>query len=353
MSPKGNTLAEYSLPIALLVVVGGALIASNTTELFEGKLASVVKGNVVQKQLNVSQLGQFSLPADTKNLKAPAPDMTQVCFMNPAACLQFPVIDPSKQEAVGSMGEKELMSLVALLENLPELLESLGVDPAVVSQVTDLANKGHALSNSLKEIQTLCPSGETCSGEQMDQAKMALSTLKETDLDAFNGLWQNLQAYLKQNPTALNAFPQAYGIIENQVQDIQALVSSLNFLNKNVVESTKYAGQSTQTMSYNEFSSYVNALPNSTVVKSDGNNWYKTVDPETGSYQLTRLVGTTFVLQKYDYTAASQTASFSVNAQTLDTIHQDANTICQNGGQTLGEGHCLQQVGMDSTFTPL
>lgn len=341
---RGHAIVEYILPLALIAVGAGLLFWGGDMQgIIGGVVSGAVKGQVQEKTLQVSQWGRFPPPTDARNFKNAVAGFEELCFSQPSVCLSVPIVDPDKLDTVGSLGGDGLKNLALLLEGLPKLLEALGVDPDVVAKVTDLANKGHALGEKLSAIQAMCPGKEVCSPENVAQAKAELAALKTTELNDFLAQWQELQDFVKAYPDAFSKFPQAYGIIEGQVKSIKDMIASLSFLDVNTKENTAYLGQTTKSMSYSGFSTFVNALDNRTLVTVNGSRWWKTVDAE-GNYQLNRWVNNILVTQKYDYTAAENSTTFSADAETIGDIHQDANTICQNGGQITGTGNCMRQV---------
>lgn len=361
MRYRGNALVEYVLPLSLVVLVGGAMLwGGDFAGLMQNNLQATNRGTMENASLRIGRMGVLAPPPSASNLPRLHSGHEQVCFMGSNVCLDIPVIDGVAGETVGTLGGDIVKRLAAVLQELPGILEELGVDPAVLTMVTDLANQGHTLGEKLKAIQDVCSGGRLCEGPAAQEAFAEFNALKGAELADFLNRWQTLEAHLASNPDALAAFPEAHGIIKSKVEEIQALITSLDATERNVAGREVVGRSGTQGQTYGYFSDLVNAASHRETVTVDGHTWWKIGDPSTGQYSLYRWTGANFQpatngsLHYRDYTVrgGEQGIIFDVGGEDTLQIHQNANTICQNGGQTSGQGACLRRVE-ESAWEPV
>jgi hypothetical protein len=174
-------------------------------------------------------------------------------------------------------------------------LADLNVDPSVVDRVTKLASQGHTMAKKLRAIEGICARGKVCTGPQSRDAQKQLKELKKGPLGEFLSEWKTLETYMKDNPNALAAFPEAYGVIKSRVTNINRILNSLATANL-----------------YNQVPKTVTRQK--TVQCGDGGTWNckKTV---------TETV----------YQPVFKGLSFQ--SPNVKKVHQNANEICEQGGK--------------------
>lgn len=224
----GNNLVEYVLPIALLFGMG-LLIWNNTmVGAVQNITSSAIKGNLQGNTIQVVPMGTLEqTPNGVPQVFGGEIETgsEQLCFLDSNTCLNIPIIAP---DTVGGIGSDGVDKLAKVLEQLPPILEAKGTDPSVVDMVSKLANLGHSLGERLKSLEGMCDSGGTCSTSNAQKAKDLLAEIKQGDLNTFLAEWTALQEKMGANPEALAGFPEAYGIIEKKVNDINTLVASIS-----------------------------------------------------------------------------------------------------------------------------
>lgn len=312
-------MVEYILPIAMVcILVGTFSMSGSFFDSFQSRLKNQTKGTLSDQDLTVKKFGvldQSLIPVEQEVAPDPgaggaspqAPTET-VCFGGDIACLTIPVIGESS-ETSGGLGGGEVESLTAILEQLPKILEELGVEPSVIDQVTKLANMGHGLADKLKAIEGVCKPGKVCTGTESAKAKKELLALKKGELGDFLKQYNDLNAYLKTNPNALAAFPEAANIIKNKVNEIKTILNNLSAQNsyKNVVKPT----------------------PQLVHVGAAGK--YGAIPCTNAMYGGVIQNGQCYV-RKTVNTAVPVFQGLNFNSPGVKKVHQNANTICNNGG---------------------
>jgi hypothetical protein len=146
LSYAGTDLAEYALPLAMV----GLLALGSAPMLMTGMRdhlvrSATVEGAVVEtgdSRLMVRALGQ--LPPGTI-----LPHEAWMGEMDPAILLQEL---RTSIETAGSNGTTRKL-LAAFLASLQRLQEEKGLDPAVVDEIAELANRGHRLAELQRAIE--------------------------------------------------------------------------------------------------------------------------------------------------------------------------------------------------------
>ncbi len=361
MRYSGNALVEYVLPLSLVVLLGGAMLwGGDFAGLMQNNLQATNRGTMDNASLRIGRMGVLAPPPSASNLPGLRSGHEQVCFTGSNVCLDLPVINGASGETVGTLGGDIVQRLAAVLQELPGILEELGVDPAVLSLVTDLANQSHTLGEKLKAIQDVCSGGRLCEGPAAQEAFAEFNALKGAELADFLNRWQTLETHLANNPDALAAFPEAHGIIKTKVDEIKGIIASLDATERNVAGRETVGRSGTQGQTYGYFNDLVNAAPHRETVTVDGHTWWKIGEPGSNKYSLYRWTGPNFqqetngslFYRDYNVQMAEQGVIFNIQGEDALQIHQNANTICQNGGQTSGQGACLRRVD-ESAWEPV
>jgi hypothetical protein len=299
---KGNSITEYLLPAMLLGgVVLGVLATTDWDILGQNYLAETTHGHMQNKTLMINHFGQLD-----PNTPMPGTEVQgttgngntisdpSICFDGIPTCINIRTIKPGP-ETVGSLGGDSIDALAAVLEQLPDILADLNVDPSVVDRVTKLASQGHDMAKKLKAIEAICARGKVCTGPESREAQKQLRDLKKGPLGEFLSEWKTLESYMKENPNALAAFPEAYGIIKSRVNNINRILNSLATANL-----------------YNQVPKTVTRQK--TVQCGDGGTW-------NCKKTITETV----------YQPVFKGLSFQ--SPNVKKVHQNANEICDQGGK--------------------
>lgn len=249
-SRLGNSMAEYIMPVALVGLVGFACANAGFFDGFLTFTTKTNKGLMQGKTLIGSNIGVLTASEILSNAAHDVPEMKadeeQVCFAARGVCVNVPLIQKAAgAETVGGLGGDDVDKLTRVLDQLPDILAELEVDPAVVDLVTKLSKQGHTIGAQLNSVEAICPGG-VCGTANGENAKAVLASITGPDITAFLNDFKTLDAYLQKNPNALDKFPEAYGIIRNQVEQIQQLVAGLNAQDK-MASSVKVIPPTTRT----------------------------------------------------------------------------------------------------------
>lgn len=295
----GNSMVEYILPIAMVIILVGTFsMGGNFLDSFKTSLERQSRGHLANADLTVKQFGVIDDPSvvipEIPEFPITQSQQTErVCFGDETTCLNIPVLSGTP-DTTGGLGSDEIEALTSVLEQLPTLLEELGADPSMVDRVTKLANMGHGLGIKLKEIEGVCKRGKLCTGKESSAAKKELVALKKGELGEFMNQWKELEAVMKENPHALDAFPEAFGIIKSKVSEINTIISKLSAAN-----------------------SYRQVTQNST----------RTVPAQCCggcTWDCKKTIPTKVVVPVFQ--------GLNFNSPGVKKVHQNANTICSNGG---------------------
>lgn len=310
----GNNLVEYILPLGLVVITGVIAFNSTFMNTLQNSLANTSNGIVEDRTIKTGQMGiSDALPPIVQYDYGPLMEGAQgACFTQSGVCIQIPRID--LPETVGGLGGDDVAKLALVLDQLPEILKEKGVDPDVVDKVSKLANMGHSLADRLQQIEQLCGSDGTCNPENASQVKALLSEIKKGDLTEFLKEWENLNTYLKDNPDALAAFPEAYQIIQDKVTQINTLIGNLTATDQYETE-IKREAVTCQKQGPKKWRCSDGTVTSKPPKKKDGYDNCKGQCKETT--KTTREKNLTGVV---------------VNNPNADKVHQNANEICQQGG---------------------
>jgi hypothetical protein len=330
MLRTGSGLTEYILPTLLLGgVVLGFLATTDWDILGQNYLANSTHGEMQNKTLIVQNLGEIDATLNnddaqqSNNANLGNDTQTQTaCFQGISHCLTIPIIQPNPETA-GSLGGDEIDQLALVLEQLPQILVDLTVDPAVVDRVTKLASMGHGLADKLKAIEAICPAGKMCTGAKDKEARQLLKDLKKGELGSFLKEWTELNKYLKTNPNALAAFPEAYKIIQSRVKSIQSILNGL--ANQNQYTYTSYQSTQVQNVEMN--------MPGKYAIGQCQVTYQGKLTYSNGKQYCSFSKSVTLQQSHYQ--------GLKIGSPTIKKVHQNANEICGQGGNT---GRCTVQT---------
>lgn len=229
LSSCGNSLMEYALPIALVVVASGALfIAVDWQHLMQGQTTATVHGELNNRTVTVHSLGELADPSwapvdpladfpefGSSNAPPPGPNEDQFCWRN-GFCVNLPRTEKvNAGETAGGLGGRYTRQQLAILEKMNQALMSDPANRDLVALLTKTALKGHELAG------------------MQDQFKIQKTVDEHTQRDVywsrqnqFGALATDLVTFLNSNPNTLP--PQAASIIKEATRNINRL-SDLRF----------------------------------------------------------------------------------------------------------------------------
>lgn len=227
----GQSGSEYALAIGLIAVVaitGLGAIGLNLTNTFSGMITN-------QQPAPQAPLAQappvppvpqvLAAPAEIPQNPLlianfpPAPKGTEsVCFEG--KCVHLPVIDEVNDlvETSGPNGVERIYQFSNVLSQMAEQLsQEPGVDPALVSLISDLANNGHGLGDQQESVRKQ---------RQGQYVPLAPATKYHDQSNLFSASYQSLSQYLQNHPDQLS--PVSKQVITTQVEQIQKLASAFS-----------------------------------------------------------------------------------------------------------------------------
>lgn len=258
---KGNSVAEYALPIAIVGMVIFALLSlTDLGQIFQTKLTSSQKGTLQDESLNQEITGHLN-PGDlpsAENLRAyyrgngfTYSEGNTVC-LGGTNCIAVPNIPEGVvAEVDGTLGGRSTHQLAAFLQQIAQQLAADGADRQLQNLVQGLANKGHQMADSqLSIFEYASNRSETYKNsykynedeaERNDptQTRMCINdprcekqvintnnTLRQltANTQEFSTLHQQLNSYLQSHPKALEGIPGAAEMINqsaNRITEIQ------------------------------------------------------------------------------------------------------------------------------------
>lgn len=285
-SAHGNSLVEYTLPIAIVALVVFSLLSQMDLGLtFQSKLTNSQKGTMEGEALNQEIAGHLAPGGlgSKENLRAyykgngfTYSEGNTVC-LGGQNCMTVPnIADGSVAEVDGGLGGQTTRKLADFLQKIAQQLEEDGADPQLKNLVKDLANKGHQMadgqlglfeyattgsesyknsykvngnSNGDPKYTTICPNDDDCSKQRIKTT----NTYNQLNINhqEFSSLHQQLKNYLQMHPGALEGLPGAESIINqsadqiSQIQQNLSLESSTDSASFNQDGSSKYYNYAT------------------------------------------------------------------------------------------------------------
>jgi hypothetical protein len=132
--PRGNTLAEYALPLALLVGVAGVIFwGLDSNQLIQNFIAATVQGEPVTGDLQIRSLGMMEHPYDTQTLRLTLQNGRTVEIPN------VPTRLSDALETTGVSGSTRRMA--SILQTLADRLKN-ELSPTDYNALKSLADKG-------------------------------------------------------------------------------------------------------------------------------------------------------------------------------------------------------------------
>ncbi len=146
-----NALSEYALiaGIVLLGSLGVIYMIGGNFNLSMASLKNDLKANITASETAAFGPLPESLWDNAGLLSSAGAQQKQVCFQA-GFCLNMPIISGGQVTTAGGLGSDEVEAIANMLWLLARQLEAEGADPGLVAKITALANRGHGVSNSLR-----------------------------------------------------------------------------------------------------------------------------------------------------------------------------------------------------------
>ncbi len=150
---RGNALTEYGLVGALVLVasVGVLFVLAGGLDNGLNGLKADLLGHVDSAQQAKPGGLPPSLQEAAAQLPPPGAGETPVCFEG-GLCLNMPYIQGGVSNTAGGLGSDDVEALANLILRVARQLEAQGADPGLVAKITALANKGHQNATMIKSI---------------------------------------------------------------------------------------------------------------------------------------------------------------------------------------------------------
>jgi hypothetical protein len=207
---KGNTLVEYSLVVALILVSLGVIMTmgkyvNQAMAAFSGDMKKTIEAKAPSPSGGGGGGGgKGSSPLD---------GVSTVCTNN-KICFSLPDSVTQSDVTMGANGVKQAGKSADLLDQLAQALkQDPNADPSLVDLITQLANQGHALADAQSDIYCSTPGYCSTSGNRtkgISNLQSGLSNFKSQ----LNQIDQKLNTTTAgMNSTLLNVIAQESGTI--------------------------------------------------------------------------------------------------------------------------------------------
>jgi hypothetical protein len=290
---KGQSLLEYTTAGALVAVVSiaGMLVMGNGFNDNMDRLKSDIMGTVATANVSGSTSNQDPALAanETVNGSAiigpPAAGQQQVCYKS-GWCVNIPVTENTELTVTtGSMGSQMTNQFASVYDQIvAQLAQTQNPDPQTLSLVTELANLGHGIADWQQALWGQCLAVTDCTynsstGDSWGGTGNGYQTSPILVTNALTNIEQQTAAFYAKNEELADYLKSQPDVLPSYMQEIIDL-------------------QATQILNI------AGAYDSSKLVISDS-----LTDPNV-------------TVAKWD---------FGYDAQLVD---QNANTICENGGDT-------------------
>lgn len=243
-----NSLVEYILPIALVVIGSGTLLfALNAPDQIKNVVKGSNNGEFAGKQLIVKGSGEMNaskIPPELRKAYLAANGNASIegetLCIHGSYCLTVPTIaGGAVAEVDGGLGGTTVKKLAQSLLDLAQQLESAGYPRDLISTIRELANKGHEQGDLLKGFDYL-KNGISCGGDEADvdcnrisndnepgSANYIRNTLIGKTVE-FSQIKNRLDLLISNNPILQNELPpEAINLINKASTNIQSASGSL------------------------------------------------------------------------------------------------------------------------------
>ena len=259
----GVTLVEYGLIGALIMVFAIAAV----TQLGEGLNGRMVnlKGDLTRSANGQASGGggsgggggsqQPTGPGGIGNVvPPPGPGEEQACLSG-GYCVNIPTIPGGTRlsSTTGALGGQLTHGMANAIRQIGDQLRAdPDTDPTLLNLITQLANNGHGIGDSIDNANTWCPPGVNC-GQLAADGSQVSSILRQNlgNIDhsqsGFQSTHQELQAYLAAHPGALP--PAVVGVINAEAGQINTIADA--FSQDSITPSTCQAAGDTACSQWN------------------------------------------------------------------------------------------------------
>jgi hypothetical protein len=373
----GQSLSEYGLVAGLIAVaaLGGMILLGGNIQKQFGQMLPTSRQTSGAGVNGIAVVDATNLPANLQRasalLPAPKADEQQVCFKS-GFCLNMPLMEENRPQTAGSLGDQQMNQMAGIMDQVASQLGAAGADPPLVELITKLANSGHGvgtyfdqMSADMKEAAATC--GSTCTMDYYADPdkfnRYQWGGSAEGEKNDFQSAWLTVQTYMKENPEAFAAFPEAYSILELETQEIMKLANGVSPNYEEDPNAKQIRAQGSSSAVQQETSTYTSPSTGQKVTETKyvagGTVLYQTI--KTGksntSYQWdgSSMVATsdpppTDGASTYTYKFASVYTLYTDQKNAAETVRQDANTICQTGGN-LGSCYIISPATASSGGT--
>ncbi len=368
----GNSIAEYVLPAAMFfVMVGIAVMVVDLPRVLANLFSETTNGHLNGNLVQVQALGSIATPPGARNLPPVEPGQEQVCITY-QLCVNVPILDGrSSIETAGAMGGDETRQLSLVLNQIATRLRELGADDNLIDMVTRLANSGHQLSDSVQDLEQLCPN-RRC-GQNRDAFNTRWQDVMNTR-QAYNSMKQEYDAYIAANPGVFAVLPEARDLIDKEAQSIIDLANTFNFNERTRTREQEigevvpqyydeygyygYYGYPYYGYGYNPYYGYGYGYPynNGRQLMVRRQNYWGGYYDDNPQYDYVEMSGNTEIRQDCDYEGYCRQVAVETTTELQDIvieadsepIRQSSNDICATGGR---HNQCLRSQD-GRTWTP-
>lgn len=352
----GNALAEYALAAAFMLGAVGFVLTQGD---WGGKLAALQQDllassglSVTGRTLTVPPLGTVVRPNKLATL-----EKQKICFAS-GSCINLPVIaaGATVTDTAGSLGGDLTNEFASVLQQLADELAAKNADPIVVQLVTELANSGHNVGNSISDFNNVLLKYDcdlrACDSSMMDPSDSwyiagGANHIKSVVFSSgMKPRYDLLMAYLDANPSALASFPEAQNIIALEYNQIKTIVEGQQFGCANSASTCDWSTTAPTTTPLTPVTTTYHDpntgnLVTSTYHMAGGTHpvyWETTVNGVTKTYSFNgagwepyvgtipaTYTGTSLILDNGTFPLES-------TQNNAELVHQDSNVICGSGG---------------------
>lgn len=317
----GNAMMEYALPLAILVGASGILLTVGNfpaylkTYLANDNLAKIDNHQMLIPALGsrLSSTGSHAGPANSS--ASPVSGEQRICLQS-GFCIDIPIIagGGSVSETVGGLGGNLTSALANVFDQIVQQLKAQNADSALINLVTQLALDAHGIGNKLNTTQSQCGANSTSCDVDLTVSGFAagsITTTKAPNGDTIQD-WKSVLSTttFQQDQQALNDYFSAH---PGQYKDVASIINLESGQILNIAAGLNVAHQADITQI---------------------DNAADTGKPMPAGSELTSVTQSTsgHVTTTMHNINIDGTITNSSNDAVL--VHQDANTICNTGGNT-------------------
>lgn len=226
-SHAANSIVEYLLPLAVILVLGGVLVGmGDLSGSFQGAMSQSGRGTLENRKLKLSHMGKVDTSKLTRGQLIDFYRMDGQTFVNGNVlclqgqeCLNIPSIAGGPvSETDGSLGGSTVSRYSQLLTQTADSLQRLGAPDGLVAQIRQLANSGHGWAEDWTALSKSCPN-KICPKYSGPMA-MGMNTPRTK----FFGALDSFRQYVNAHPDAFKDYPEAGVIIQNASQNMNSVI---------------------------------------------------------------------------------------------------------------------------------